>query len=506
MPITSLTVAIVPSGGGTALLSLPMTDFTVPANDGNGSYGVWTLTSPITTIQLPVGTYEVDVTAASSDASITGLLAGTLSFVNEVSFPTFSSSGTTFSYDNQNVTFTGTATVLAPGGTPAPLASQPLVLMPGSQPVMTATDGSFSVAVPAQSASFYVESQRTPTTAYATSSLIAITVTQFPVTMNAALTVPHPKYGQPDQATGTLTYVDGGVTKPLAGTTVSLYSSLGATPTATAVTDSNGKFAMPVPTTQDDAWIVQSPASTYFAAAAASLPMTVAQPNYIRNFRASMNAFAQVQVSGCVGTSSGNAEVQYAAGPSGPWHNLGRWAFHGIGCTGSGAEFSGTYNARLASAYYRAVYTASYSFQGAVSNSVHLSRLFTKITSFKVSPQRVAAGGHFTVSGRLWAQGKHGKWSPYGHRRLIVVFRYQGTWYRYQGEPKTSAAGWFSGRFVVYASSPVFAQYNGDATHFASASNRIQVTRTRAVHAAGQPAATSFLLAPQLAAAFRLAG
>jgi hypothetical protein len=49
---------------------------------------------------------------------------------------------------------------------------------------------------------------------------------------------------------------------------------------------------------------------------------------------------------------------------------------------------------------------------------------------------------------------------------------------RHKGAPKTNSAGRFSGHFKLYVSAPMFAQYNGDAAHFASASKRIKVTAT----------------------------
>ena len=503
MPVTSMTVDIVPAGSSTPALSLPMTDFTVPANNGTGYYGTWTLTTPITTTQLPLGSYSVEVTAASADASISDVLAGTLGFLDEVSFPTFTSNGTTFNFDNKDVTFTGTADVLSPGGTPAPFGNEPLVVTDlGSVtvPVTTKADGSFSVTIPAETANFWMEYQGDSTTAEGLSTPIAISVSQLQVTMAARLSVRHAKYGQPDKVTGTLTYTDNSGGHSLGGTTVSLYSYYypGATPTATTVTGSNGAFSMAVPTTSSDTWTVMSAASEYFASASANLPMTVAQPNFFAHFHAKLDAFGIVHVTGCVATTSGTVVVQYRAKKSGTWYRLGHLTYNGYVChlgKKSGYEFAGSMYARLASAYYRGAYLANLQEQGATSAAVHLSRLFTRITSFRVSPRHFSgSGGHFHASGRLWAENKHGKWTAYGNRKLIVVFRYQGTWYRENFEPKTNSAGWFSGRFPVYSSTPVFAQYNGDAAHFASASKRVRITDS-ATSSAARPAAGQRLAA-----------
>ena len=238
-----------------------------------------------------------------------------------------------------------------------------------------------------------------------------------------------------------------------------------------------------MPTTQTGWWTVAVAGTQYFTASTAAVSLTVALPNYITNFRASLSPFAVVTVKACIGAGTGTVNVQYAAGPSGPWRTLGRLKPDYLTCahgSGFGNEYKTNFGARLGAAYYRVVYPASYSYQGVTSKAVYLAKHFTKITSFKVSPRSVARGSKFTVSGRLWAQGKHGKWTPYAHRRLLIIFRYQGVYYRYAAEPKTNAAGRFSGRFAVLVTAPVFAQYNGDSTHFASATKRITVRRAGA--------------------------
>jgi hypothetical protein len=486
MPITALTVTIVPDGGGTPVLTLPMSDFSVPAQDGTESYGTWTLTSPITTTELPIGTYGVDVSAASADATITDVPAGTLNFLNEVTFPDFTSTGTTFNYFNQNVTFSGTAMVTAPGGSPTPFADESLNVTDGyaSDAVTTAGDGTFSATFPAVSGTFYAQYTGTSTTAATNSDFIQITVTPLPVTMKASVAIPHARAGQANSVRGTLTYADGTAKKPLAGTTVSLYydSYYGQTPTATTVTSTSGQFTLPLPKDQGTAqWYVVSTGTEYFGSVAETLNVTVAEPTYLSSFRASLSAFAQVHASACVGTSTGRVEIEYASRPGGPWRDLGRLKYQDEGCVHgnlSGNLFSGTLNAVLASAYYRAVYVPNYYYEGVVTRSVHLSRTLTRITGFRISPTRARYGSYFTASGRLWTLGKHNKWYAYGHRKVIVVFFYQGTPYRYPAAPETSSGGYFRGRFQVVDTTPVFAQYNGDATHFASASKRIKLTDT----------------------------
>jgi hypothetical protein len=510
MPITSLTVDIVPDGGSTPALSLPMSDFTVPSNDGNGDAGTWTLTSPITTAQLPLGSYQVEVTAASADASISDVLAGTLNFLDEVSFPTFTSNGTTF-YDNQDVTFSGTATILTPGGTPTPFGDESLVLT-GTEadqtPVTTASDGSFSVTVPAQSATFWMAYEGDATTGGANSASIVISVVPFPVTVTATLSTTHATAGQSVTVTGTVTYSDDGTTTPLAGNTVILYYEQaveGQQTVETTTTDDDGGFTMPVPTDMGTpmTWYVESLPTADYAASTITLSMTVAQPSSIGQFRASLSAYAVVQVTSCIVGPSGVERVEYAAKAAGPWVSLGKLKNTFDSCTYQsepGDEWTGSFYARLASAYYRVANVADDNSEAAVSSSVHLSRLLTKITQFSVSPRQVASGGKFTVSGRLWDQNTHHKWRPDGGRKVLVIFKYHGTWYRYPHEPKTNSSGRFSWSFPVYDSTPVFAQYDGDATHFACATKRIHVTDIGAAAAAARPAGSRVVGAIPLAA------
>ena len=65
--------------------------------------------------------------------------------------------------------------------------------------VTTGPDGSFTGTVTAQSGNYWATNQGTSTTAPWSSGIITITVTPLPVTMHAALTVPHATYGQADQ-------------------------------------------------------------------------------------------------------------------------------------------------------------------------------------------------------------------------------------------------------------------------------------------------------------------
>ena len=483
--LTSMTVSVYTFGvtdcGGTDVLDLPLSDFVQPAHDGDGQWGTWTLSTPITTSQLPLGSYQVCVTAGDQGGDTLPLsLVGPLDFFNIVQFPTFNSSGTSFSFDNQDVTLSGVAQLLAPDGTTTPFAGKTLTVAVGgagtSPTTVTGADGSFSVQFQVPATGPYFVYYPNDGSATGSSAVVNLTLTTFPQHMTAALTAKQVNQGKPVSVSGTVTYDDKGVKKPLAGDKVWLCSSGDPYPCAatwasyaagSAVTNASGKFTMRVPTAASDVWKLQTTPTTYFPATNVSLPLSVALANAITDFKAHLNSFAQITYSGCVIAPVSGLVIEYAAKPSGPWHRLRAKTSIGSMACAHGQQFSGQTIAQLAAAYYRAIFAATPQWQSAASRTVYLWKYLTKITNFSVKPRRVPSGGHIRVTGRLWTRGGHGRWRPYGHRRVIVVFRYRGQWYRYRGEPRTNRAGWFSGRFPVYASSPFFAQFNGDKTHFA---------------------------------------
>lgn len=82
-------------------------------------------------------------------------------------------------------------------------------------------------------------------------------------------------------------------------------------------------------------------------------------------------------------------------------------------------------------------------------------------------------------------RGTSGKWRPYAHQLVLVIFRYRGTWYRYRHEPTTNPAGRFSLSARVYVSAPFAAVFLGNSTHFATGSARVGVKATGASLAVG---------------------
>jgi hypothetical protein len=110
----------------------------------------------------------------------------------------------------------------------------------------------------------------------------------------------------------------------------------------------------------------------------------------------------------------------------------------------------------------------------AASPAVPLRRDRTRITSFRVVPRQVRSGAAITISGRLWRHAT--TWRPYAWRHVVILFRYQGNWYYFLARPVTNALGYFGGRFTARVTARWIARYNGNATHFGSASRSVAVT------------------------------
>ncbi len=362
---------------------------------------------------------------------------------------------------------------------------------------MTGADGSFSLQFQVLRTGPFWFYYAYDGTSGGSSPVVNLTVATFPVRLTAALSSKHVNEGAKVTVRGTAAYQDNGAWKPLAGNEVWLCSSGDPYPcasqwatyaTGSATTNAQGQFSIKVPTTGSDVWTVETTPTFYFPDAKSSLPLTVALSNAITSFKASVNSFAVVTYSGCVTAPPSGLVIQYATKQAGPWYRLKTTPAEGGFCTQgkrNGYEFTGTAAAQVAYAYYRATYPASSQWQGASSRDVLLWKYLTRITSFSITPHHVGPGGHIHVSGRLWTSNGHGKWLPYARRHILVIFRYQGTWYRYKVEPLTNHAGRFSGNFEVYATSPFFTQYNGDKLHFACASARIKVKQSSAQQVAG---------------------
>lgn len=503
-PITSITAQIIL--GGTDVLDV--TDFSYPAGQKSGT---WTVKNPIAEGsgpgQLSLGTYTISVTASDSGGG-TGSNpdAGTLNFLIEPAL-TLSASRTTINYDQQSVTFTGKVTELLPGASaPQPMANQQVELYSNAAPqtAVTGSDGSFQIVVPAAIVSWYQAVViGTATVAVAWSNQVTVSANPNPVHLVAHLSRPVVNRGRPVTVSGSLTYKSGSAWKPLANVPISIWP-VTVTPMINVVTDANGRFtATLTDQTQSGSISVYFNYSNIFSVllqqASRSLTLTVNQSTAIRLFSVNLDSFARLSVKACLEITSpggqneqpfGVIRIMYSRHATGPWQLLGKiWpTWNGTQyCPVVGANWEKTFAAPLANGYYRPVFSGARGLLPSAGKIVHRRKYLTKITKFSVSPTRVAPNGDVTVSGRLWKLGT--RWQPYPHRRVMIIIRYRGVWYRYRAEPRTNSRGRFTGRFRAAVSGPWAAQYNGDPTHFACISRLIRVHVSAATATAAPGAA-----------------
>jgi hypothetical protein len=222
------------------------------------------------------------------------------------------------------------------------------------------------------------------------------------------------------------------------------------------------------------------------ASARAGSRAAARQPTSFARAAISLGAFKSLRVRACLETTTAgktapaagqSVTLQYRLAASGPWRGLrsiGPAA--GSSYCGAGPAWVATAAAPAGDAFYRLRFAGTAGLRPAVSAAVHLWRDETRVTGFSVTPRRLAAGGAVTVAGRLWRRGPG--WHPYPGRAVVILFRYGGEWYYFLSRPRTNAGGYFSGRFVARVSARWVAQYDGDGTHFGSASPAIPVTVT----------------------------
>jgi hypothetical protein len=493
-PLTNLSVSIM--SGTTEELDLPFSDFSLTS--GSTTSGTWTLNSPITTTQLSLGTYTVDASATDSGGdSVTGADAGTLYFV-VVPTITLTATPTNVDYGNQDVTFSGSVTGLAPDGTTTPLSGAQVQISAGlaTYRATTETDGSFQTApepVNPAFSPFQASINETATTWYASSNSVNITATYDPVTLTANVTHPSVNYGQSDTITGAVTYGPGGTYVPLADATVTLTASYEyTTETVIATTDARGDYTATL-TAQDleslggtSYWTATAGGSDYLQSQSVdNLQVIVKMPTHITQFSAALNQFYQLHVKGCfaeaVGASQENfnpedLSLQYATGKSGPWRNLGSVSYSQQGtdfCHDSAAHWSGTYNVRVTNGYYRLHFSGSSGLLPSTSSVLHRSKTPTKITGFKVSPASTSRNNYVTVSGKIWRHLR--SWKGFGGRSIYLCLIHQNTLYCYKHHMTANSSGGFSGQYKAVLGGRWFAEYLGNGTYFAAVSRQIHV-------------------------------
>ena len=500
--------------------------------------GTFAVETPITTAQLPLGSYTVKVDATDTGGdSVTGVTAGTLDFVIQPAL-TIKASRTLVDYDNQSVTFSGTATGTWPDGTTGPLPGLTVDLVGGrSDSTMTASDGTYSITVnEAEPGTYWVQ---TPGSATVASSSffgpVQVSEQVDQVRVTAKISTRHVNYGKSVTISGTVQYKPHSSWVPLPGGLVDIdggpYPQ--PPPVKTVTASAAGTFSVSVPDLSAGPVSVSaggvSLTNTYLdgllTTASISLPLTVALPVRIVSARASLSPLGLVTLTGCVEIQHADAvpnlalAVEASLSKSGPWKTIK--TDHGpfySGCSTSApadgtvisTEFDTTLPAVGDPAYYRVRLAATPELQAATSQAALGFLYRTKITSISVSPSEVPKGGTATVKGRLWravsAKTTSARdWKAYGARTVIVIYRLKGKkdWDEL-GPVKTNSAGRFSLRFADYASATLSALYLGDSKHLWSQGGTAKITVEGGSSAASQgegrrltlPAAVPVLVSP----------
>lgn len=224
------------------------------------------------------------------------------------------------------------------------------------------------------------------------------------------------------------------------------------------------------------------------AASAARRDPPAAAPTSFTRTVITLGAFRGLTVRGCLDQTrpgqpprpvSQAVTLEYRRGQSGAWRTLDviRPTAHSNYCAAGAPAWSAVISAPATAAWYRLSFAGTAALSAAASHPVRLWRSPTRVTRYQVTPRRAADGAAITISGRLWRHAAAG-WVPYAGRRVVVLFQYKGDWYYFLSRPRTNALGYFSGRFTVHVTAVWVAQFDGDSTHFGSASAPVRVTVT----------------------------
>lgn len=417
-------------------------------------------------------------------------------------------SATSVTKGAQSVTFSGMLTGTAPGSaTPNDIQNVPVWLsVNGGQAKQIATTGSsgdFSYKVTGLSKTttytFSVDETSSYTSAAAT---MAIGVTPAATRISGIRVSPaHLKYGQKATLTGSVQYLHGTVWTAMPGTTVQLAES--AKKVGSVVTSSAGKFTATLPTTHGPGWTATVAAAALTRQATATGNLSIAAPLKVKSFSASLGVNDHVSVAGCLEVTAPvgygpqtSVAIQYRARTTGAWKSLGKLRLynrdrqHRTCPDADESYFSGSLAARLASAYYRAHFAATDSFQSATSRDIHAWKYPTRVVSFSVKPRSVSQNGYVTIKARL--EVRRSRWQGWGGQLLSFIYNYQGTsaW-RSLGGVRTNSSGYVTlrvrgttGSFVAVT----YAAYGGNKTHLASRSTGIDISVNNGTPSQARPA------------------
>ncbi|HUA42082.1 MAG TPA: hypothetical protein VMA32_10970 [Streptosporangiaceae bacterium] len=248
--------------GGTQITSMTAHVFSASMQDvadptmtyvsGPTSDQVWVANPPIAETSLPAGTYTVTVDASDGTESDLGLPApGSFQFSYATSSLSVIASPSSVTQGSQSVTFSGTLTGTAPGGTPVGIANAPVNLAgAASNPVATTNSaGFFSYAATGVAPATYSFSVAAVANVYpAASNTVTVTAVQATTSMTVTPSPASVTEGlQTVTFSGTVTATPPAPASPVGvGSGVPVYMSVagGAPAVVTHTTDANGDFSV----------------------------------------------------------------------------------------------------------------------------------------------------------------------------------------------------------------------------------------------------------------------
>jgi hypothetical protein len=411
------------------------------------------------------------------------------------------------------VTFSGQLTGVSPNGgsaVPVPNAPVDLSINGAAATAITTTnaDGDFTytaTGISQKSAyDFSVASSASYTLA---TDDITVAVDQAQTRISDIETTPPDlKYGQSATLKATVQYLNGTTWTALPGMAVHLTE--GSTSLPTVTTASDGSFTATLPSTNGPGWTAVVDAANLTLQATATGNLNIAFPLKFVSFSARLGVNDKITATGCLevvapGDHAGpgtSVAIQYSSGARGPWRSLGTLGLdNGVGrsraCRGGDQSyFGGTISAKLSSAYYRAYFAATVSFQSKASPVIHAWKYPTRIVSFTANKKTISSNGTVRFKGRLEVRVK--SWRGWGGQTIAIIYNYKGTsdWYKLTSAT-TNSRGYFtaSGQGAnINLVAINYAMYAGNATHLACVSKGVAVRiRNDAPNVAAAPAGST---------------
>jgi hypothetical protein len=494
--VTNLAVHVINSDTQADVLDPAMSRTSATFN-GSSYENVWTVTTPITTADLPAGAYTVTVDATDQGGTtVTGVNAGTWQYTSATVI-TVSSDRLNIDYGHQSANITGTASLRNPDGSTTPYQGDIHVFESWATFATAQSDasGKFSLTVSplgAGGGEIYLLAQvwQTAASRGGQSNGIDFTLTQDPARITAAVSPALVQYGSAASITGTITYQPAGqtgyvpATTPITVRAFQMYNYTNV-PDATGVTDGTGHFSIPLPRTTGVGWKLD--VDTGQASSLLSLAGTLyLNENVIFNtavtgFATTLNQHWGLSFSGCLALTASipgasvppvsNLRLQWAPTKTGPWHTMSA----SIKSTGSlcshGLRFTGTASAPYNYAYYRAYFNAAPAnattfegFHASSSNVVLAWKYADRITGLSVSPTTVSRNGKITVKGTL--QYYSSGWRNYAGQTILIVLEPAGgsTWY-WIVKVHTNSKGQFAATVADPVTAHWGAYFDGNSAH-----------------------------------------